>query len=217
MTTGTVFNSVYKFTPSLGTTGTWTTKTSLNSIAAKIDMAGCAIDGNIYFSTGRFYSDGSSQSTSDSYIPTANGTTTITEAPFTARHGAGYACYRPASTDPNPSDPSMLILVGGSTQTNLLQPVTSTTESALVEYYVTGNTNTLSTAPVLPSPRYMPAAEISYQNRALYVFGGTSQINSATNTVYSLVLGNPISSAWTTVNTTMPIARFGHKAVILNR
>lgn len=217
MTTGTTFNSVYKFTPSVGTGGTWTTRTSQNSILARVDMAGCAIDGNIFFTTGRFYSDGSAQSTSDSYVVSANGTTSITEAPFTARHGAGSVCYRPTSTDPNPSDSPMFIVAGGSTLTNLLQPVTTTTESSVVEYYVVGGTNSLLTAPVLPSARYMPAMEISYQNRAVYVFGGSSLINSATNTVYSLVLGNPITSAWTTVNTTMPIARFGHKAVILNR
>jgi N-acetylneuraminic acid mutarotase len=217
MITGTTFNSVFKFSPSIGTGGTWTTRTSQNSILARVDMAGCAIDGNIFFTTGRFYSDGSAQSTSDSYVVSANGTTSIMEAPFTGRHGAGSVCYRPTSTDPNPSDSPMFIVAGGSTLTNLIQPVTATTDSSIVEYYIAGGINTLLSAPVLPSARYMPAMEISYQKRAVYVFGGSSQINAATNTVYSLVLGNPIISAWTIVNTTMPIARFGHKAVILDR
>ncbi|MCE9501514.1 MAG: hypothetical protein K8R21_13590 [Leptospira sp.] len=217
MTTGTLFNTVYKFTPSLGTTGTWVTKTSFSTITAKIDMAGCVIDGTIFFSTGRLFSDGSPQSTNDGYVVSANSTTSITEAGFTARHGAGAACYRPLSTDSYPTDTPAMIVVGGSTLADFNQPVTSTASSSLYEYYTAGTVNTVSTGPILPAVRYFPALEISYQKRAVYVFGGGSLVNVATNTVYSLDLTNPTGGPWSVVNTTMPVSRFGHKAVILSR
>lgn len=220
MATGTLLNTVYRFTPN-ESGGSWTTILSNNAIAANVDMAGCAIDGTLFFNTGRFYNDGTAQFTSDAYVPASNTTTTLAEASLTqARHGAAGACYRPQPTDPFPDDPKALLVLGGSVLTNTGQPATAITTSAIYDYYRTGpdggGPNTVTAGTALPTALYMPAAEISYTRRRLYVFGGASALNVPTGGVFHLDLSSPTGSGWTAAST-MPRSRFGHRAVVISR
>jgi len=222
MQTGTLFNNVYRFSPSSGASGNWTTLTSNNAIVANIDMAGCTINGTLFFSTGRFYNDGTTQFTSDGYVIGSNTTTSLTEASFTqARYGAAGICYRPQASDPSPDDPAALMLVGGSTLANLSQPPTAIIASSVFDYYKAApsfpDPNVVTAGVSLPAARYSPAAEISYNRRRLYVFGGASAVNVPTDTIYSVDLANPTASPWQTHGTRLLLPRFGHRAVIINR
>ncbi|HMV44768.1 MAG TPA: kelch repeat-containing protein, partial [Leptospiraceae bacterium] len=54
--------------------------------------------------------------------------------------------------------------------------------------------------------------------RRLYVFGGATIVNVPTSTVYWIDLSNPSTGPWNTVTTTtMPVPRFGHTAILINR
>ncbi len=223
MASGTLLNTVYKFNPDIGTTGTWSTLVSSSAISQKVDMGGCSINGVAYFIAGRLFSDGSVQSTNDGYIFSSNSTTSgLTETALnTGRHGAGSACYVPKSTDSFPSDSSALLIVGGSTLLNTAQPVSSYTVSAAYEYYLPNsssvNPNTSTSGPALPVGLYYPAIEFSYAKRRAYTFGGLLSSGVANDSFYYLDMANPVGGQWTVATTKMPIARYAHKAVILNR
>jgi hypothetical protein len=79
-----------------------------------------------------------------------------------------------------------------------------------------GTPNAVVPGSVLPAAVYYPAAEVSYDRRALYVFGGATAVNVPATRTYALDLAAPTGSAWTET-TGMPVARYGHKAVIINR
>lgn len=219
MTTGTILNTVYKFQPNVGTGGTWSQYTILGgSIPSRIDMAGCGNKGTIYLTGGRFYSSGLEQSSSDGFIPASNSSTSLIEASISqARHGSGSACYEPISTDPYPNDTPALFVVGGSTLTDIHIPASSILTSSVFDYYPTGDTsNAVTASSSIPVALYYPALGISYQKRKIYSFGGASSINNPTTNTYSLGLDSPKTNSWNTT-TSMPRARFGHKAVGVNR
>jgi hypothetical protein len=208
--------SLYRFQPLIGSLGIWATITTATALMPNVDLSGCIIDGTFIFGGGRYYNDGSAQNTVNGYVTGSNTTTTINEASFTySAHGTASVCYRPIPSDPYPSDTKSMLVTGGSTITDLNQPVNSVAPSNQYNYYQP-LTNTMSVGPVLPVALYYPSAEISYDNRRLYLFGGASAINIPTNTVYSIPLTNPISGPWQ-IESTMPLARFAHKAVILSR
>ncbi|HMV41230.1 MAG TPA: kelch repeat-containing protein [Leptospiraceae bacterium] len=222
MASGTLLNTVYKFNPDIGATGTWSTLVSSSAISQKVDMGGCSINGVLYFNSGRLFSDGSVQSTNDGYIFSSNSTTGITETALNVgRHGAGSACYIPKSTDSFPSDSPAVLIVGGSTLLNTAQPVTSYIVSAAYDYYLPNssgvNPNTTTSGPALPVGLYYPAVEFSYSKRRAYTFGGLLSSGVANDSFYYLDMANPVGGQWTIATTKMPIARYAHKAVILNR
>lgn len=219
MTTGTVLNTVYQFRPEVSTGGSWTNYTSSTSIFGRIDMSACTYDGSIIFSGGRFYQDGLAYSTTDAYIPSLNSTTGKIEASVSlARHGGAASCYRPKPTDRFNSDPPIYFIAGGSTGTNISQPITSVIPSNRFEFIgLTGSTNAFTTGSNLPENLYAPAMEIDYESRILYLFGGATSINLPTNKVRTLNLDNPGTNSWTESAFSMPRARFGHQAIILNR
>ncbi|TGK54238.1 kelch repeat-containing protein [Leptospira bouyouniensis] len=219
MTTGTIFNTIYKFYPNLGNNGTWVSLLSSTNIFPRIDMAGCTYNGSLIFTGGRFYSDGLAYATTDAYSPSLNSTSGKIEASISlARHGSGYACYRPISTDPFPSDTPAIFVAGGSTGTNISQPVTAVTNSNRFEYSFLGTaSNSFVTGSNIPIALYYPAMEISYEKRKLYLFGGASEFNLPIDQVYTLDLTNPGGNPWFQDSLNMPRSRFGHKAVILSR
>jgi N-acetylneuraminic acid mutarotase len=210
-------NIVYKFTPDAGT-GTWVTITSNSTIVARTDLSGCSIDGTIFFNSGRD-TTGSPQFTNDAYISSANSTTGITEGNFSlARFGTSSTCYRPKSTDAFPSDSPGIFLAGGSTLSNTSQPPSALLATNRFDYYLTPSTaNTVLTGPSLPINLYAPAAEVSYDLRRLYVFGGATIVNVPTSTVYWIDLSSPSTGPWNTLTTTLPTPRFGHSAILINR
>ncbi|MEI1276775.1 hypothetical protein V6Z05_00465 [Leptospira venezuelensis] len=217
-TSGTLLNTVYRFYPEIGLTGTWASPfTSQTSIFPKIDMSSCVFDGTFYFTGGRQYNDGSASATSDSYIPSLNATSAITESSLiTARHGAAIACYRPQTGDPSPGASKYVLIAGGSSGSNFFQPVTSVSPVSNYEVYaISTTTNAYATGPSLLQALYFPAMEISYDINQAYVFGGASTINVPTDFVYSIGLSNPTAGPWTLSAQKMPRARYGHKAVIL--
>ncbi|MCW7498433.1 galactose oxidase [Leptospira levettii] len=219
MTTGTIFNTIYKFYPNLGNSGTWVSLLSSTNIFPRIDMAGCTYNGSLIFTGGRFYSDGLAYATTDAYSPSLNSTSGKIEASISlARHGAGYACYQPISSDPYPTDTPAIFIAGGSTGTNISQPVTSVTNSNRFEYSFLGTAaNSFVTGSNIPVALYYPAMEISYEKRKLYLFGGASEFNLPVDQVYTLDLANPGGNPWFLDSLNMPRSRFGHKAVILSR
>lgn len=219
MINSTVLNKVYKFSPDIGTGGTWTELTSHETIQPHIDMGGCIINGALYFTGGRYYTSGQEKASTDVYSPGSNSTTVTTEASLNqARHGVGYACYNPLPTDPYPSDAPALFIAGGSTLLNTAIPASTISISNRFEYYqASSSTNTFQTGSNLPYSLYYPAMAVSYTNRTLYLFGGASSINVPTNLILSLNLENPVSTSWTNTNSPMPRARYGHSAVIVDR
>ncbi|PJE00701.1 MAG: galactose oxidase [Leptospira sp.] len=219
MTTGTIFNNVYRFNPSLGANGVWNNYLSSTNIFPRTDLAYCTYNGSLIFSGGRFYADGTAQSTSDAFIPSANSTSGRIEASISiARHGLASACYKPRPSDPFPNDQPLFLVAGGSTSTNILQPVDSVTTSNRFEYSILGtNSNVFVTGSNIPVALYAPAMEIDYTSRKAFLFGGASEINLPSDNVYSLELTNPGLVPWVLVDTKMPKARFGHKVIILNR
>jgi len=220
MTTGTILNTVYKFRPDTGTNGTWSSPlVSANTIFSRVDMGGCVIQGNLFFTGGRLFSDGSLLATTDAYVTSSNSTTSTIEASISlGRAGASTACYRPSGTDPFPLDTSGILVAGGTTLQNVAEPPTAITATDRYEFMKIGTgTNSFSTGPSLPTMVYAPAMEISYDNRKAYVFGGATDINLPTTTIYSIGLSDPTSGPWTTETVKMPTARFAHKAVIINR
>ena len=182
-------------------------------------MPYCNISGNVYFAGGRRATDGVPQSTADVYLPSGNSTTTFVEPSLnTARHGAAAACYRPSATDPFPSDPQAMLVVGGANDTNIFQPDNSITPNGAYDYYRVDIPGfTFAVGPSLPTALYYPAMEISYDNRNAYVFGGATTTNTPTTLVYSIGLQNPTAGPWRLVPVPLPIARYAHSAVIINR
>jgi len=218
MTTGTLTDTVYRFLPENGATGSWSTYTAQSAILRRVDMSGCVIGGTLFFQGGRLATDGSAFATADGYIPSANTTTGLVEAALNqARHGAATACYRPLASDPFPTDQTALLTVGGSTGTNVFQPPTFIIPSDRYDYYAVGGaTNTVTAGPTLPSAVYYPAAEVSYESRALFVFGGATAVNVPVTAVHSLSLATPVAGTWT-ARAAMPVARYAHRAVIIDR
>lgn len=219
MTTGTILNTVYKYSPDIGTGGTWSNFLSSTTIYPRIDMSGCVYNGSMFYTGGRFYNDGLAYATSDAYTSSLNSTTGKIEASISlARHGAAYACYRPSSSDTHSTDSPLFLIAGGSTATDIVQPVSAITPSNRFEYSVLGSsTNSFVTGSNIPVNLYYPSMEISYQQRKAYLFGGAPEINLPVDTVYSLDLSNPGGNPWIKETATMPKSRFGHKAVILSR
>jgi hypothetical protein len=211
-------NIVYKFTPSLGSLGTWVTINTLSSIPARVDLSGCVIDGTIFFNNGRDTS-GNKQFTSDAYLPPTNSVTAITEASFSIdKYGSASACYNSKSTDPFPSDPPIMFIAGGSTNNNTTQPPTAILATERFEFYNTpSSTNTVVVGSNLPEKLYYPSMEVSYEKRRLYIFGGASVVNIPRTSIYSLDLSNPSSGIWNTETIQMPTARYGHKSILLFR
>ena len=211
---------VFRFIPENGELGVWKTLPTNNPVAARVDYAGCSAGGTIYINSGRS-SSGTVQLVSDAYVVSSNTTTSLSEASFgTAAYGIGSVCYKPRPLGPNTEDSPAMFLVGGSSLDNITQPPTAIQSTNRFEYYLTPSdtgTNTVSTGPNLPVALYYPATEISYENRKIYVFGGANVVNVPTSKVYSLGLADPSVGIWETETKDMPIARFGHKAVILNR
>ncbi|EQA46065.1 kelch repeat protein [Leptospira broomii serovar Hurstbridge str. 5399] len=218
MTTGTILNTVYKFYPDVSTTGVWQSYTSNTNIFARVDMAGCAVSGTLFFTGGRLYTDGSVLSSTDGYAPSSNSTTAFNEPALsgTGSYGAASACYRPLPTDPHPTDPPALLVAGGSNSQVTPQPVTALNSLQRYDYYPVGSA-TFQTGPVLPTTTAFAAMEISYDLRKAYIFGGESSLNIPTSLVYWIDLTNPIGGPWTAISASMPVARFGHRAVIISR
>nr|WP_318838314.1 galactose oxidase [Leptospira yasudae] len=217
MTTGTILNTVSRFYPGIGPTGIWQSYTSLTAIFSRVDMSGCGLNGSILFTGGRFTNDGSSQATSDGYVPSVNSTTSAGEPSINlARHGAGAACVKPLNSDPYPTDPEWFAVIGGSTGTSTAQPVGSITPSNRTDFSQIGS-GVFTIGPILPVSVYFPATQASYETRKLFVLGGASALNIPTDTVYSIGLQNPIASTWTLDSQKMPRARYAHKAIRIDR
>ncbi|MCG6195624.1 hypothetical protein LFX25_20485 [Leptospira sp. FAT2] len=217
MTTGTILNTVSRFYPGIGPTGIWQSYTSLTAIFSRVDMSGCGLNGSILFTGGRFTNDGSSQATSDSYVPSVNSTTSAGEPSINlARHGAGAACVKPLNSDPYPTDPEWFAVIGGSTGTSTLQPVGSITTSNRTDFSQIGS-GAFTIGPILPVSVYFPGTQASYETRKLFVFGGATALNIPTDSVYSIGLQNPIASTWTLDSQKMPRTRYAHKAIRIDR
>lgn len=211
---------MFRFIPENGELGEWKILPTNDPVSARVDYSGCSTGGTIYFNSGRA-SDGTVQLVSDAYVVSSNTTTTLSEASFgTATYGAAAACYRPRPLGPYTEDEPAMFVIGGSSLDNTTQPPTAIQSINRVEYYLTpsddGN-NTVNTGPNLPNELYYPATEISYENRKIYIFGGANVVNVPTSKVYSLGLQDPSVGVWETGENDMPIARFGHKAVIIGR
>lgn len=219
MTTGTLLNNVYRFNPSLGTNGVWNNYLSSTAIFPRTDLGYCTYNGSILFTGGRFYTDGTAQTTTDAFIPSSNSTSGKIEASISiARHGLASACYKPRPSDPFPTDIPLFLVAGGSTSTNILQPVDTILSSNRYEYSILGtNSNTFVTGSNLPVSLYAPSMEIDYHSRKVYLFGGATEINLPTDSVYTLDLSNPGLVPWVSIPNKMPRPRFGHKILILNR
>lgn len=180
-------------------------------------MSGCGLNGNIFFTGGRFTNDGTPQATSDSFSPSINSTSAAGEPSITiARHGAGSTCVKPLNSDPYPTDPEWIAVIGGSTGTSTLQPITSITTSNRTDFYQNG-TVAFAIGPILPVAVYFPGVEASYETRKLFVFGGASALNIPTDSVYSIGLQNPIASNWSLDSLKMPRARYAHKVIRIDR
>jgi N-acetylneuraminic acid mutarotase len=216
MVNDTVLNRVMHYNPSFAT---WTVKTSLTAVFPRVDMGYCNLDSSIYYTGGRFYADGTSQATSDAYIPSINSTTSINEANISqARHGLGVTCIQPQPNDPHPNDPKGVIAVGGSTTGNVAQPVISISPSVQYEFFESGiSTNQYTSGPNLPIPVYYPAVGISYATRKIFVLGGASAVNLPVTSVFSIPSQNPTVGIWEVNPSSMPRARYGHRAVLIGR
>lgn len=218
-TAGTLLDQVYIFHPYPGTSGTWESIISGDTIPPNVDMAGCSLDGVIYFGTGRYYYNGQKQFVNEGYIPVSNTLTALSEGSYgVARHGASAACYNPSVDDPYPSDPPMIIMAGGSSQDSTNQPVASITPLNVVEFYEPGNpANAVVTRYNLPAALYMPGMGISYETRKAYLFGGAIAVNVPDDAVYSLDLANPTGNLWVTETYALPEPRFGLRVVRIDR
>ncbi|TGK04904.1 hypothetical protein EHO59_08620 [Leptospira semungkisensis] len=218
MTNGPVFNTILKFYPELGTNGQWISYSSASTIFSRVDMAGCAIDGTIFYSGGRTYNTGSANASTDGFVPPANTTTSFGEPSLVeSKHGGVGLCINPSSQDPFPADGVWFAVIGGSTGSgNVFQPATFILPTNKTEFYQLGS-GVFTSGPTLPSSLYYPAAQTSYETRQIFVFGGASAINVPEDSVYYLDSGNPILSAWSLHPKTMPRRRYGHKAIRIDR
>lgn len=211
-------NTVLRFYPEIGSSGFWATYSSATSILPRTDMAGCAIDGTIFYSGGRLNSNGNASITTDAFVPSANTTTSFSEPSLSeSKHGAAGLCISPKTGDPFPADDVWFSSIGGSTGSgNIFQPITSITPTSKAEFYQFGSSS-FASGPSLPQALYYPGAQVSYEMRKLYVFGGANVLNAPLNIIYSISSANPTTGSWTTDSSTMPRARFGHKAIRIDR
>lgn len=217
MTTGTVLNSIFRMYPELGPGGVWTNYTTPTPVSARVDMAGCGLGGSILFSGGRFYLDGTPQSTSDAYVPSVNSTTSAGEPAINpGRHGAAGVCVQPKPSDPFPGDPEWFSVLGGSTGTGTTQPALSILPTNRTDFYQIGTAGFVG-GPVLPVSLYYPGAQASYETRKLYVMGGASALNIPTDVIYSIGLQNPTAGIWNLDSQRMPTSRYGHKVIRIDR
>ncbi|TGL65961.1 Kelch repeat-containing protein [Leptospira sarikeiensis] len=218
MTNGPVLNTVLKFYPDIGATGQWVSYSSASTIFSRVDMSGCGIDGTIFYTGGRTYNTGSTNTSTDAFVSSANTTTSFSEPSLSeSKHGAAGLCIQPAPSDAYPTDSNWFAVIGGSTGSgNVAQPATSIVPSDKTEFLLPGSA-TFSAGPTLPNTLYYPASQISYETRKIFVFGGSHTINVAENSVYSLDSADPILSAWTTLIEPMPHRRYGHKAIRIDR
>ncbi len=218
MTNGPVFNTVLKFYPELGLSGQWISYSSVSSIFNRVDMSGCAIDGTIFYTGGRTYNTGSANASTDGFVPPANTTTAFAEPSLSeSKHGAAGLCVQPSPQDSFPADGVWFATFGGSTGSgNVFQPVTSIVPTDKTEFFQPGS-GSFSAGPTLPNSLYYPAAQVSYETRKIFVFGGASTINVPEDSIYSLDSGNPLFSAWNLLSQTMPRRRYAHKAIRIDR
>ncbi|TGM97319.1 Kelch repeat-containing protein [Leptospira dzoumogneensis] len=217
VTTSPTLNTVLKLYPDLGTTGQWLSYTSNSSILSRTDMSGCSIDGVIYYSGGRSVSNGSVQFGTDGFIPTANTVTGSSEPSINvARSGGAGVCVNPEPKDLYPSDNQWFSVIGGSIVTDTSEPISALTSSAKTDFHQPGSTS-FSAGPDLPQSLYAPASQISYETRRIYVFGGANNLNTPLDTIYSIDSASPVSGSWNTLSSTMPIPRFGHQAIRIDR
>ncbi|MEI7014865.1 Kelch repeat-containing protein [Leptospira licerasiae] len=216
--TSPLYNTVLKFYPDIGSSGQWLSYSSSSTIFPRTDMAGCQIDGVIYYSGGRLSSNGTLSSGTDGFIPTANTVTGISEPSInTSRFGAAGVCVNPEPEDLYPSDNQWFSVIGGSTSSGETeQPITSLISSAKTDFHQPGSTS-FDSGPDLPQAIYFPGAQISYETRKIYVFGGANTLNIPLDIMYSIDSADPANSSWTTLSSTMPRARFGHKAIRIDR
>lgn len=218
MTNGPVFNTVLKFYPEIGAGGQWISYSSSSTIFSRVDMSGCAIDGTVFYTGGRTYNSGATNSSTDAFVPPANTTTSFSEPSLgESKHGAAAVCIKPKPTDPFLGDGVWFGVIGGSTGSgNVFQPPSSLLPSDKSEFYQLGS-SVFSAGPTLPVALYYPATQMSYETRKIFVFGGASAINIPQDSVYSLDSGTPLLSAWASVPESMPRRRYGHRALRIDR
>ncbi|TGK00567.1 hypothetical protein EHO58_19015 [Leptospira selangorensis] len=211
-------NTVLRFYPEIGTSGFWASYTSATTIFPRTDMAGCTIDGTIFYTGGRLDTNGNASIATDAFVPSANTTTSLSEPSLSeAKHGSSGLCIVPKSGDAFPADDVWFSSIGGSTGSgNIFQPITSIAPTNRAEHYQFGSSS-FTLGPLLPQTLYSPGTQVSYETRKLFVFGGANILNTPLNTVYSIGSANPTTGSWTTESSIMPRSRFGHKAIRIDR
>ncbi|PJZ58296.1 Kelch repeat-containing protein [Leptospira barantonii] len=207
MTTGTLPPfSIYRFDPSIGL-GSWTTITIATPLLDRINASSCVLGGSILLSGGRNPANGTMSVTQDSYSAGLNTTTLRDEADLLiGRFGQGVACSDDFKLNPKRS---LAIFIGGSSQTDLLQPPNAINPLSSVEIF-DPVPNTIAAGPTLPVAIYAPGTYYDSSQDLVYVTGGAVNVNVPSSDIY--VLKNPggAGSSWSKLNSTMPVRRFGH-------
>lgn len=214
-----LFNTILKFHPEIGVQGQWSSYSSISTIFPRTDMAGCGIDGVLYYAGGRLSNNGTLAAGTDGFIPTANTVTGTGEPSLNvARFGSASVCVNPEPKDPFPSDKQWFGVIGGSTANDVQQPVLTLSPSNLTDFHEPGSSSFLSnSSSQLPTALYYPAAETSYETRKILLFGGADALNHPLDAVYSIDSADPVNSTWTISSGKMPRARFGHTALRIDR
>lgn len=211
-------NTVLRFYPDIGTSGVWMSYNSATTILPRTDMAGCAIDGTIFYTGGRLDTNGNASITTDAFVPSANTTTSFSEPSLSeAKNGAAGVCISPKTGDSFPADDVWFSSIGGSTgSSSISQPVASISPTNRAEFFQFGSSS-FTVGPVLPQALYYPGSQVSYDTRRLYVFGGANVVNTPLDVVYSISSSNPTVGNWTVESSSMPRARYGHRAIRIDR
>ncbi|XDD52537.1 Kelch repeat-containing protein (plasmid) [Leptospira sp. WS92.C1] len=207
MTTGTLPPfSIYRFDATSGL-GSWTTITIATPLLDRINSTSCVLGGSILLSGGRNPANGTTSVIQDSYSPGLNTTTLRDEADLiTGRYGQGVACSDDYKLNPKRS---LAIFIGGSSQTDLIQPPVAITPLATVEIF-DPVPNTIAAGPSLPVALFAPGVYYESNQDLVYVTGGSTNVNVPTSDIYILRNPGSASSVWNKLNTSMPVRRFGH-------
>ncbi|OHD70891.1 MAG: hypothetical protein A2W19_08115 [Spirochaetes bacterium RBG_16_49_21] len=175
-------------------------------------------NGVIYHMGGRITNATTFSATHDGYTCSSNANTSTAETvllnPPNQRTGIAGAVYQYINGTVRVFIAGGITALTGCTGNYILQSTTAITTQSAFQYISNPFTGAWANATALPQAIGFSSAVV--KGGYLYVFGGIQSISSFSAKTYCISL-DPLGAAWDQTKVDMPIARYGHSAVVINQ